>query len=95
MARNNNGSYSYTDAGFNGFMQRSIASNVNIGTLGQSKRNSSSNNSLNFDNLQVSGNLGDTIEVGNILIDGSVGDGRIDGRDKNGTPTWRLGDIES
>lgn len=92
---NQNKGYTYEHAGFNGFMRRTIASDPRSTTLTQMKRSSLSSNGLNFDNLQVSGNLGDTIEVGKILIDGSIGDGRIDGRDENTNTVWRVGDLEA
>lgn len=91
MQRGNN-PYSYTDAGFNGFMRRSISSNVNDRTLSAMRRNSTNVSSLNFDNMQVSGNLGDQIEVGKVLIDGV--NSRIDGRESNDEVVWRLGNIE-
>lgn len=86
--------YTYENAGFNGFMRRTIASDPGSTTLSQMKRASLSSNSLNFDQMQVSGNMADTIEVGKILIDGVTGDGRIDGRDPNSNTTWRVGDLE-
>lgn len=86
--------YTYENAGFNGFMRRTIASDPGSTTLSQMKRSSLSSNNLNFDNLQVSGNLGDTIEVGRILIDGASGNGRLNGRDENTNTVWRVGDLE-
>lgn len=91
----NNSRPTYTDAGFNGFLRRSISSNINNNTLAQISRNSSSVSNINFDNINVSGSLGDTITVGNITIDGSVGNGRIDGHDESNNTVWRLGDLES
>lgn len=91
MQKSNN-DYTYSDAGFNGFLRRSISSNPGSATLAQMKRNSTNTSSINFDNMQVSGNLGDTIEVGKILIDGV--NSRIDGREDNNETVWRLGNIE-
>lgn len=84
-----NRKYTYSDAGFNGFLRRSIGSKANSNTLAQMKRDSNSMTQLNFDNVQVSGNLGDTFEVGKVLIDGV--NSRIDGREDNDEVVWRLG----
>ena len=86
--------YTYAEAGFNGFLRRSIASRKETGTLRDMSRNSPMPSALNFDNMQVSGSLGDTITVGNITIDGATGNGRVDGHDENGNTVWRLGDLE-
>lgn len=86
--------YTYASAGFNGFLRRTIASNNNTGTLRDLARSSTMPTSLNFDSMQVSGALADTIEVGRILIDGASGNGRLDGRDENDQVVWRLGDLE-
>lgn len=61
----------YTQAGFNGFMRRSIDASA-AGTLRQASSDFSKTNhqSLNFDSVQTSGTLGDTIQVGDILVDG-------------------------
>lgn len=93
MAQNNKPTYA--DSGYNGFLRRTISSDPKASTLSQLARNAGRGNILNFDNAQVSGSLGDTLEVGKILIDGSVGDGRIDGHDDNNNTVWRLGDLES
>ena len=90
----NNRSLTYEDAGFNGFLRRTIASNPSVLTLAQMARSSTRQSNLNFDNMQVSGSLGDTLEVGRILIDGASGDGRIDGHDSSANTVWRLGDLE-
>ena len=92
MASNSN--KSYLDRGFNGFLRRTIASDPTARTLSQMARNAGRGNSLNFDTMQVSGSLGDTLEVGKILIDGATGDGRLDGHDDSGNTVWRLGDLE-
>ena len=86
--------YTYMEAGFNSFLRRTLSSDQSSGTLRDMARGSSRPSAINFDNMQVSGALGDTIEVGKILIDGSTGNGRIDGRDDNTQTVWRLGDLE-
>lgn len=95
MDKNNNERGTYLDSGFNRFLQRSIVSKPEVRTLRDVSKSSGAVRSINFDNVQVSGALADTIEVGKILIDGATGDGRIDGRDDNQNTVWRLGDVES
>lgn len=84
----------YNDDGYNGFLSRSIGTTAGAMTLRDLKNASQSPRSLNFDQMQVSGSMPDSFEVGRILIDGTVGDGRIDGRNANNDPTWRLGDLQ-
>jgi len=62
--------YTYLSAGFNRFFMRSIASNPANGTLLHMSNNSNAN-TLNFDQLQTGGSLGDKIQVGGITIDGT------------------------
>lgn len=61
--------YSYSDAGYNAFMSRSLSSNSAM-TL-RSISNSSPRREINFDQMQTSGNLGDKIQVGGIILDGT------------------------
>jgi len=70
----------YEDIGFNKFLERSIGQGDTSG--GQV---SSGGSDINFDNAQMSGSLGDSIQVGgsNIRIDGAnkriiVSDGEND-----------------
>lgn len=91
----NSGGYTYQNAGFNGFLRRTIASDPNMMTLNQMKRSTVGNNSINFDQMQVSGNLGDTVEVGKLLLNGASGDGYLAGRDDTQTQVWRTGDLEA
>jgi hypothetical protein len=67
----------YEDLGFNQFLERSI---VNQGTA-----STMTSSDVNFDNAQISGSLGDRIQVGgsNIIIDGTnkriiINDGNAD-----------------
>ena len=78
-------SQNYLDSGFDSFMERSIgAAQPNITTLeGVSAMVSSGD--INFDASQISGSLGDRIQVGggNVIIDGAnkriiVNDGNVD-----------------
>lgn len=66
-----NKSHTYRDAGFNGFLRRTIASDANSISLSQMARSAGRGNTLNFDTMQVSGSLGDTLDVGNTIhLDG-------------------------
>lgn len=73
MDRNNKFTNTYEDSGYNRFLIRSIASNSGSRVLSDMSRARSQVSSLNFDNLQVSGSLGDTITVGRIELDGVNG----------------------
>ena len=66
--------YTYEDAGFNGFFRRTIASDPTDVRLGSLSRRGLT--MLNFDNVQTSGSLGDSLTIGNITLDGR--NGRID-----------------
>lgn len=61
--------YSYLDAGFDGFLNRSIdnTSQVNLDSQG------SQSNAIRFDSAQLSGAMGDTMRVGKININGAAG----------------------
>lgn len=63
--------YTYTDSGFNSFMQRSIDSGAYF-TLSQtaSEFRKVNNQQINFDQQQTTGSLGDIIQVGDIDING-------------------------
>lgn len=82
--------YTYRDAGFNRFFHRSLNSNAQATSL-RSSGSGSSSNQLNFDNMQVSGSLGDTLKVGLITLDGKIG--RQSVRDKMNNEVLRLGDL--
>ena len=84
--------YSYTEAGFDGFMQRSIEglyenldANATGGGTGMSSR------SLNFDQMAVGGKLGDKLVIGSITIDGTQG--RISVHDSNNAEVVRIGSL--
>lgn len=62
--------YTYLDAGFNRFFARSIDSNPANGNL-LSMSNGAGSNMLNFDQMRTSGSLGDKIQVGGVIIDGT------------------------
>jgi hypothetical protein len=82
--------YDYTISGFDAFLCRSIASTAPVATPttldGVSSVLAQSNvNSIAFDQAQVSGSLGDKIQIGgtNVIIDGTnrritINDGTVD-----------------
>lgn len=84
--------YTYLEAGFNGFLRRSINTRATAGTLRDMSRTSTPPTQLNFDNMQVSGSLGDTLEIGRILLNGA--DGQIDLRaDATDDVVVRIGEL--
>lgn len=88
------GRYSYEDAGYNGFMRRTINSNptenslkgVGVGRRGQPR-------TLDFDSLQTGGSIGDKFTAGRVVVDGSNGAIKI--LDTEGNEVIRLGQMES
>lgn len=85
--------YSYQEAGFNAFFMRSIASNPAAVALNtQQPPTTGQPNTINYDNTQAAGAMGDTFMVGqHVRIDGSSG--RISTLDDGGNETSRLGDL--
>lgn len=59
-------SFTYADMGFNGFVVRSLKSNPAANTLAE-QPSIGALNSINFDQMQASGSLGDNIKVGAFL----------------------------
>ena len=62
--------YTYLDAGFNRFFSRSLGANPANGNL-MAMSNGAGSNMLNFDQMRTSGSLGDKIQVGGVIIDGT------------------------
>ena len=89
---NSRSRYTYEDAGFNGFMRRSIASNPTSLTLADIGGRSNSQE-INFDDIQTSGAIGDKFKVGKgVVLHGDIG--RISTHNVNtGDETTRLGDL--
>ena len=83
--------YTYRDAGFNRFFQRSIASDPQTDVL-SSRNNGNRKKEMAFDREQTSGQLGDSIQVGNIKIDGKAG--RISVYDENRNEVVRIGKLD-
>lgn len=82
------GDYNYTNAGFDGFMNRSI-DNIVAPNLDQI-RPPYWPQQVAYDRVQTSGSLGDKITVGSIVIDGASG--RISVYD-GPTETIRIGNL--
>ena len=83
--------YSYQEAGFNRFFRRTLGSNAQAVSL-RSSSSATSSNQLNFDELQVSGSLGDTLKIGLITLNGKLG--RQSVYDELGNEVLRLGKLE-
>jgi hypothetical protein len=58
--------YTYEDAGFNSFLNRSLKSNPSARTLSD-RPSTSASNTLNFDKLQISGTIADDLRLGSGL----------------------------
>lgn len=63
--------YDYTQAGFDGFLNRSIDNDAQINLDSPSQGPPSQ--AISFDQAQLSGAIGDTMRVGNISINGAAG----------------------
>lgn len=83
--------YDYTAAGFDGFLNRSIDSGFSQNAQHTLSFLPSINTGqqLNYDQMQVTGALGDHLRIGNVDIDG--GSGRISIFDNEGNEIVRLG----
>lgn len=79
--------YDYNDAGFDGFLSRSIDNLTQINLDSQGPVSTQ----MKFDSAQVSGMVGDSLKVGNIVIDGVTG--RISIFDGN-EETVRIGKLD-
>lgn len=86
--------YTYVDAGFSAFMRRSIDNPERpVTSLKDYARTAQQQTrALNFDQAQVSGNIGDILKVGKgIQLDGNVG--RISIFDSLGNEVGRIGEL--
>jgi hypothetical protein len=61
--------YDYTTAGFDGFLSRSVDNTPRINLAAQGPNSTA----IRYDASQVSGSLGNTLQIGGILIDGVSG----------------------
>lgn len=82
--------YTYADAGFNGFMSRSLKA-VSVAQTLSDGASTSSGTILNFDRQQVAASLGNILTLGRVSIDGVAG--RIIVSDQNGVQTGWFGDL--
>lgn len=91
-SKGENFGYSYEQAGFDPFLQRSIGGNY-VGVLSDIQSAIGGSNGINYDQTQVSGAIGDKIQVGNIVIDGVAG--RISVFDTSGVEVVRIGSLDA
>ena len=79
--------YDYGDAGFDGFMNRSIdsISQFNLDSPGPNVQQ------VRYDSTQVSGMMGDSLQLGDITMDGVKGRITIF---EDGEEAVRIGDID-
>lgn len=84
---NRDDEYSYTDAGFDSFLSRSIDNTPRVNLDSQGLVSTA----IRYDSAQVSGMLGDTLTIGKIRLDGATG--RISVVDENEVETVRIGDL--
>lgn len=62
--------YDYTTAGFNGFLTRSIGGGQPL-TLTEADQQAATTRSISFDRSQITGALGDTLQIGQISLNGA------------------------
>lgn len=84
MARQDEQSYTYEEAGYDPFLTRSIDGGSSVSSEGEG-----SSRQLNLEQSQISGQLGDSITVGNISINGN--EERISVFDGDGNEVVRIG----
>lgn len=63
------GDYDYAAAGFDGFLSRSVDNLPRVNLDGQGPQSTAQA----FDRTQVTGSLGDTLQIGGIKLNGSEG----------------------
>lgn len=68
--------YTYENAGFSGFMLRSLKSNPGAQTL-RGSVSMGTPNGFAFDRKMVDGQLGDIVQVGRLILDGVAGRMRV------------------
>lgn len=91
MSQQNN-RYTYENAGFNGFMARSLKSNPGAQTLAD-QPSASASNMMNFDMMNTSGMIADNMRIGAKLeLQGD--NGRIAVKDTQGNEVGWVGDLD-
>jgi hypothetical protein len=80
--------YDYIEAGFDGFLSRSIddVSQTNLDSSGPVSTAQA------FDRTQVTGQLGDTLQIGKVKIDGVKG--RVSITDDSNNEVARFGELD-
>lgn len=93
MAINTSDIFDYGQAGFDAFLNRSIDTQNNGSANPYSTLSLvppiQGGQQLNYDQMHVTGSLGDSLQIGNITLDGSTG--RISITDDGGNEIVRLG----
>lgn len=85
--------YTYEDAGFNGFLSRSLKSNPGVNRLA-GRPSVGSPAMINFDMLNSSGAIADNLRIGSRLeLQGNKG--RIAFKDNQSTEVGWAGDLET
>lgn len=85
--------YNYNDAGYNGFLRRTLNSNPAEARLrGIGSMRAYKPQEVNFDVTPVSGSIGDIAQFGRVHINGPGA--RIDIHDEEGNPITRVGEQE-
>jgi len=84
-----NKSYTYLDAGFNGFFRRTLASDPTQNILNSSAQGGKGSREINLDEEQFEGFMGDVLQVGRVTIDGRRG--AVSVFDENKNEVGRLG----
>ena len=83
-----NNDYNYESSGFDGFLSRSVddLTQTNLDSGGPQTTQ------IRYDGSQVSGMLGDTLQIGKVHIDGVKG--RVSVYDDSGNETIRIGELD-
>lgn len=87
-----NQDYNYESAGFDAFMDRSIDQSGGGNSGGTLDTQVYQSRETNYDAGGSSGSMGDSVQIGNIKLDGVKG--RISVYDDNGNEVLRLGELD-
>lgn len=85
--------YNYESAGFDAFMDRSIDASGGGQAGGTLDSQNYQSREMNYDAAGSSGSLGDSLQIGNIKLDGVKG--RISVYDETGNEVLRLGELDA
>lgn len=92
QADNPNDDYDYASAGFDPFMSRSIDDAGGQAQATTLDEQTGSSNEMNYDSMQQSGSMGNTLQLGKIKLDGD--NGRISTFDDDGNEVVRIGKLD-